>query len=346
MIRKPHVLRPVLGRNRRGHTGRFRHRDHLRIDAFRVLVDFNFSTRGNDAGKYGFPERVTLLRHAAFTMRAQSDASNSGAGLKQRVQRIAAIRRVSRFSQAQNAVRGIGRFIEIPRVSPETKLKIEAAIGRRRADVLQQAEIAVAFFIGQQNRLLVEDLRDADLDLITGNIQEKWVRKVEIRIANFVHEIVTDSKTEVQPIETMRGQHRQIIAPRAAIVEPGLVFHLADEGLQHAANAVRRLLHDSRLNLQRRLDRFLVVSAVRQFEQRINNPARIAARRNDDAAPADGGVRKRKRFRRCRRARARRHYRGGLERRAADDNADLAASRCRHRTHQPDQNTVRLQPVE
>ena len=75
----------------------------------------------------------------------------------------------------------------------------------------------------------------------------------------------------------MCGEHRQVGLPEGPVIEPGFVLYVTDEGPHHAANRVRRpfadRLHGSQFH-QRVIGE---THAVRQFEQRIDQPACVRA---------------------------------------------------------------------
>ena len=59
-----------------------------------------------------------------------------------------------------------------------------------------------------------------------------------------VEEVVADAEREVEAVEALRGQHRQVRRPHLAVVEPGLVFDVAREQPRDAADGVGRPLQD------------------------------------------------------------------------------------------------------
>ena len=71
-----------------------------------------------------------------------------------------------------------------------------------------------------------------DLHVITRHLQQKRIREMKIRIANLIHEVIANAETKIEAVKPMGREHRQIIAPCAAVVVPGLVFQLADKCAQ------------------------------------------------------------------------------------------------------------------
>jgi hypothetical protein len=188
-------------------------------------------------------------------------------------------------------------------VGPQTQLEIDAAFHGGGADELQEVEITRPFNVCQQVRFAAKRRSHGDLHVVAGNIQQKRICEVKIRVANLSDEIVANPEAQIEAIKTMGREHGQIIAPCAAIVVPGLVLHFAHEGAQHAANAVGGLLHDGMGKPECRGGIRFVIEPVGQFEQSIGETARIAARDCQNASAADGRIRNGKGFGRGRRLR-------------------------------------------
>jgi hypothetical protein len=55
-------------------------------------------------------------------------------------------------------------------------------------------------------------------------------------------EVIADAVSQVEPVEALRCQHREIVRPHLCVVVPGLVFYLAGEEPRYAAYLVSRTL--------------------------------------------------------------------------------------------------------
>src|SRR4051794_31139481 len=93
-------------------------------------------------------------------------------------------------------VRTVGPLVSM---SPDAKLKIEAAQRRFLNDEFQRLQIAIALRIVEWNRVHV----------IAGHPQQVWIRKVQIIAHDFARKIVPKTESEAETVEALRGQSRQ-----------------------------------------------------------------------------------------------------------------------------------------
>jgi hypothetical protein len=104
-------------------------------------------------------------------------------------------------------------------VHPDAQLELQAARRGLVADEPQHLEIAIALGIGQT----------LGAHVVTGNRKEERVGEQEIGVRHILQKIVAESETEIEAIETVRGEHGQVARPHLAIVEPRFIFHVARE---------------------------------------------------------------------------------------------------------------------
>ena len=84
----------------------------------------------------------------------------------------------------------------------------------------------------------------------------------------------------MESVDSLPGQHGEVVRPECPVVEPRLVFDVADERSTDGADCVRGLF-DFRLGQHERPHRVGgVLDTVQQFEQRVREAARVVAARN------------------------------------------------------------------
>src|SRR5262249_33655960 len=76
--------------------------------------------------------------------------------------------------------------------------------------------------------------------VVAGDGREERIGEVEVRIREIGREVVAEAQREVEAVEALLGEHRKVLAPEAAIVEPFLVLDVAREQAHDAAHAIRR----------------------------------------------------------------------------------------------------------
>jgi hypothetical protein len=52
---------------------------------------------------------------------------------------------------------------------------------------------------------------------------------MKIAIGDAGRKIIAQAESKIEPVEPVRSEHREIILPERAVVEPRLVFHIAGE---------------------------------------------------------------------------------------------------------------------
>ena len=102
---------------------------------------------------------------------------------------------------------------------PKAELELHAASYGLLGDELQHLEIRVALAVGQLGNAHV----------VAGNGHQERISEEEICVGDLPDEVVADAQRQIETIEPVRRQHRQILRPHLAIVVPGLVFHVAGE---------------------------------------------------------------------------------------------------------------------
>ena len=95
------------------------------------------------------------------------------------------------------------------------------------------------------------------------------------------------------------GQHGEVARPHFAIVKPGLVERFAGELAHDAADVVGGPLHHRLPDPRRTARRHRVAHAVGQFEERIDQPARVAAASQQRLAPGGLGRQQNQTLRLC-----------------------------------------------
>ena len=127
-----------------------------------------------------------------------------------------------------------------------------------------------------------------DGDVGARHLDQIGIGKVEIVAGHTLGKIIAKAQREVEAVETRRHQHIEIGAPAVAIIEPGLVLGLAEEGPRHAAHAVRRGFFDAVLQMQR--DGTAKFHPLGQLMQAIDKTARVHGR-NQQGVMAAGFTR-------------------------------------------------------
>ncbi len=211
-----------------GMSGGQRQVDHALVDALGVQVDLHFAAGSLDAFEDRAPELVAALGDAAFAVDAEGDAADRGAGAQQRGQGVAAIRPVGFGVESLDGVVGVRAVLPLVAVHPEAQLELEAVGGGLLADEAQGFQIAVALGVRQVHGAHV----------VAGHRKEERVGEEEIRVGDAAQEIVSDAEAEVEAVEAVFGEHGEVARPHLAVVEPGLVFHLAGEEALNAADGI------------------------------------------------------------------------------------------------------------
>ena len=137
------------------------------------------------------------------------------------------------FGQAFDGIIGVRTRI-IP-VHPQAQLKLQAAPDTFLADKFEHLQIAIA--------LRVRKSLGAHAGIFWQRDQ-KGIREKHVNLAAGRDVIVAQTKGEVEAIEALRRQHRQIFRPELAVIEPRLVFQFALEGAADRAGLAGRLLDD------------------------------------------------------------------------------------------------------
>ena len=228
-----------------------------------MKVEFDGTFNGGHAFEHRLPERIALFGNAAFSMRAQRQAADGGARFEHGSQPVAAVlRMVLRIETCDLSV-GVGGIVEVVSMGPDAYLEVHAAQGRFLANEAERIQISGALGVRNTRNPYV----------VAGNLDEKRIGEVEIRIAHFTREIVADPERQAEPVEAIRRQHRQVFAPVVPVVEPRLVFDFADEGSDDTANPVSGLFFRGFMACEGAR----VGDLIGEFEQGIHQAAGIRA---------------------------------------------------------------------
>src|SRR5206468_5984131 len=121
--------------------------------------------------------------------------------------------------EAVDGVVDVGAVRPLEGVGPQAKLEMQAAPRGFFADEAERLQVAVAL------RLVDPDGADA----VAGNGDEERIGKVEIRVAELPREVVAEAEGEVDAVEAVADQHRQVGRPEGPVMEPALVLDVAGE---------------------------------------------------------------------------------------------------------------------
>src|SRR5690348_938570 len=238
VVRQAHVLRPGLGRNGNGHSRSERNINHLLVEPLCVQIDFNPSSACGYSLEDGFPEGVAWFRNTAFAVNTKYHAADRRTLLENRPQSIAAIRGVIFRCQPADGVVGVRAVGPLIRVRPQPELKIEPSLRGRVRSEAQHLKIAVAFGVRQSY----------GAHIISGNRHQEWIGEVKVCVGDVAREIVSETESQRETIEALPRQHRQVLFPEGAVVEPRLVFHIALKAPADRAYLVGRRFRYSSLD--------------------------------------------------------------------------------------------------
>jgi hypothetical protein len=212
-------------------------------------------------------------------MDAQGDAADLGTALQEQRQRVATIDGMVLLCDALDVVVHL-RAVELVAVGPQPDLEVQAAPHGLPADELQRFEIALALRRGQF----------AHPHLMARNGKQERIGEVQINVAHLHRVVVLQAERHAEPVEAVGRQHRQILAPHRAIMEPALVLDIALKAARNAAHAVGRLLHDRMGNAEHGDRIGAVADAVGELGDGVGKPARIVAGGEQDRSV---GIRRR-----------------------------------------------------
>src|SRR5437899_6343631 len=86
---------------------------------------------------------------------------------------------------------------------PKAEMKLETALYSFLADELQHLEIFIALGIRQRNRA----------DIIPWHCEQKRIGEMKIGIRDVGREIIADSKSEAEAVETLSRKFSQVCLP-------------------------------------------------------------------------------------------------------------------------------------
>jgi hypothetical protein len=180
-------------------------------------------------------------------------------------------------------------------VGPEAQLEFEAARGGLFADESQHFEIAVAFGIRQAH----------GPDIVTRDGNQERVGEKEIGFGDGLATVVAQPQGEAETVESLRGQHGEIARPEFAVLEPGLVFHIAAEQAGDAAGGVGGALDDGLGDGERGHGIGRELHPVGKFEKGVDQSAGIVTGGQQDGSAGGLAGEQSESFGNCRDAGAR-----------------------------------------
>ena len=252
---------------------------HGLVHALGVHVDLDLAAAGGDAVEDGLPELVAAFFDAALAVDAEGDAADRRAGFQQRADGIAAVGAVRFRGEPFDGVVGVRAVDPLVAVHPEAELEIDAAGHGLLADELQHFQVAVALGVGE--------LRDAHV--VAGDVEQERIGEEKIGVGDAAQEVVADAEAQVEAVEALGGQHREVARPHFAVVVPGLVFDVAGEEAGDAADRVGGALRKCCLDGEGGGRVGGVADAVGKFEEGVDQAARVVAGGEQDVATADFG---------------------------------------------------------
>ncbi len=267
VVGQAEVLGPVPGRDRHGRAGGERRVDHVLIHALGVHVDLDGATTRGDTLEDGFPELVAALLDAALAMHAERDAADLWHLLQEQPHRVATIRPVRLGGEPLDGGVRVWAGVPFVAVHPQPELELQAARRRLARDEPQHLEVAVALGVGE--------LRHAHV--VAGHREQEWIAEDEVCVGDVGEEVVADPQREVEAVEALPGQHREIRGPHLAVVEPGLVFDVAREQARDAADAVGRPFGHWPAHRQRSHRVGRQACPIGELEKRVGQAARVMA---------------------------------------------------------------------
>ncbi len=165
-------------------------------------------------------------------------------------------------------------------VGPKPQLELQAAPRRFVADEAQHLQVPVPLGVGQVGRPHV----------VARDGEQERVGEVEVGVAQPVRGVVAEAEGQIEPVEALGDQHRQVAPPEVAIVKPGLVLDGAGERTHHAADRIGGPLGPELRRMQRR---GRIVGHPRPRARSGHRPGPAHPRRWRPAPPADPGFRNR-----------------------------------------------------
>ena len=234
VIGQPEVLGPELRRDGDRQARPQRRVDRGLVDALRVQVDPDAPPAADAAVKDRPPQIVAALGYAAFAVDAEGDAGDVGTFLQQQGEGGAAVRRVGLGGESVDVVVRLGAVGPAIGMSPQSELEIQAAGRGFVADVPEHLKVPVALLVGQVG----------GADPVPRHRDQERVGKIEIRVAQAVGGIIAQPEREIETIEAMRRQQRQITSPKFPVIEPPTILKIAGEHPHHAAHRIGRMLDD------------------------------------------------------------------------------------------------------
>src|ERR1035438_3176558 len=117
--------------------------------------------------------------------------------------------------------------------------------------------------------------------LVTGDVEEIGIGKVEIVICNTSGKIVFKAVRHSETIESACDERVEIVSPESLVVIPGLIFQLTAEVTADAADLIRGRLFDRLGQMQGSFGIGAKLHTLCQLEQSVDIAAWVGARDED-----------------------------------------------------------------
>src|SRR6185437_323560 len=111
---------------------------------------------------------------------------------------------------------------------------------------------------------------------VARNSEQERISEQKVRIADVIKKVIADAEIQAKAVEALRGQHRKILRPHLAVVEPGLVLYVAAENAPITANGVEGPLDRGRMLFQSVERLIRVENPIGEFKQSVHKPASVS----------------------------------------------------------------------
>ena len=283
-----------------------------------MQIELDWPTRAPGALEDHPPQLVAALADPALAVRADGQAGDVRTLLQEERQGVTAVRPQPLGREPFDPVVGVGAVRPLVRVGPQPELEVQAAARRLVADEAQHLQVGVTLAVGEVRRAHV----------VARDREQEGVGEVQVGVPDPRREVVAEPEGEIEAIEALGHEHREIGGPELPVAEPRLVLDVAAEKAHAAPNGVRGLAADLDAG-QRRARIVREGHAIRKLGQRIHVAARVSGLDDDGVAAGDLAVADRERLlargeRRLARARE------GI----GDEHHDLSLRRVSHPAHE------------
>jgi hypothetical protein len=155
-----------------------------------------------------------------------------------------------------------------------SELEVQAARRGLVADEAEGLEVPGALRVGEPD----------GANVVAGHGDEEGIGEIEVGVAELPREVVTEAESEVDPVEALGDEHREVVPPERPVVPPALVLDVADEQPHDAADPAGRSLDDRRRRAQRRERLRGAIDPVHQISEGVDEPEGIRRARQQQRA--------------------------------------------------------------